>query len=75
MREKRNTYRVLVGKLEGKRSLGRSRCRWYDNVKMHYREVGSEGMVGLIWLRMGISGGLLRTLELTFRFCKMLGNS
>jgi hypothetical protein len=59
MREKRNTYRVLVGKPEGKKLLGRSRCKWYDNVKMYHREVGSDGMIGLMWLRMGTSGGLL----------------
>jgi hypothetical protein len=32
--EKRNAYRVLVGKPEGKRSLGRPRHRWEDNIKM-----------------------------------------
>jgi hypothetical protein len=34
MGEKRNAYRILVGKPEGKRSLGRPRCRWVDNIKM-----------------------------------------
>jgi hypothetical protein len=33
--ETRNSYRVLVGKPEGKRPLGRPRCRWEDNIKMH----------------------------------------
>jgi hypothetical protein len=33
----KSTYRVLVGKLEGKRPLGRSRCLWVDNVKMDPR--------------------------------------
>jgi hypothetical protein len=32
--EKRNAYRALVGKLEGKRLLGRRICRWMDNIKM-----------------------------------------
>jgi hypothetical protein len=32
MREKRNAYRILVGKLEGKRPLGRPRHRWEDNI-------------------------------------------
>jgi hypothetical protein len=52
--EKRNAYRKLVGKLEGKRRIGRSRRRWVDNIKI-------AGMVwtGSIWLRIGISGGLL----------------
>jgi hypothetical protein len=40
MREKRNVYRVLVGKPEGKRHLGRPRRRWVDNIKMDIREIG-----------------------------------
>jgi hypothetical protein len=39
-REKRNACRILVGKPEGKRSLGRCRCRWEDNIKMDLREIG-----------------------------------
>jgi hypothetical protein len=35
MGEKRNAYRILVGKPEGKRSLGRPRCRWVDNIKTY----------------------------------------
>jgi hypothetical protein len=38
--EKRNTYRLLVGKPEGKRPLGRPRCRWVDNIRMDLAEVG-----------------------------------
>ena len=38
--ESRRVYRVLVGKLEGKRPLGRSRGRWEDNIKMDMQEVG-----------------------------------
>jgi hypothetical protein len=34
MGEKRNVYKLLVRKPEGKRPLGRSRCRWIDNIKM-----------------------------------------
>jgi hypothetical protein len=37
-------YRVLVGKLEGKRPLGRPRCRWEDNIRMDLQEVGCGGM-------------------------------
>jgi hypothetical protein len=38
--EKRNAYRILVGKPEGKRSLGRPIRRWEDNIKMDLREIG-----------------------------------
>jgi hypothetical protein len=37
--EKRNAYRLLVGKLEGKRPLGRPRRRWVDNIRMNLGEV------------------------------------
>jgi hypothetical protein len=36
--EKRNSYRLLVGRPEGKRPLGRPRCRWVDNIKMDLGE-------------------------------------
>jgi hypothetical protein len=41
--EKRNAYRILVGKPEGKRPLGRQRRRWVDNTKMNLREIGWGG--------------------------------
>jgi hypothetical protein len=40
MGEKRNVYRLLVGKPEGKRPLGRSRRRWINNIKMELLEIG-----------------------------------
>jgi hypothetical protein len=40
MGEKRNAYRLLVGKPEGKRPLGRPRRRWVDNIRMYLGEVG-----------------------------------
>jgi hypothetical protein len=40
MGEKSNVYRLLVGKPEGKRPLGRPRCRWLDNIKMDLLEIG-----------------------------------
>jgi hypothetical protein len=46
MGEKRNAYRILVGKPEGKRSLGRPRHRWLDDIKMDLREIGC-GWYGL----------------------------
>jgi hypothetical protein len=42
--EKRNVYKMLVGKPEGKRSLGRPRRRWVDNIKMDLREIRWGGM-------------------------------
>jgi hypothetical protein len=40
--EGRGVYRVSVGKPEGKRPLGRPRCRWEDNIKMDLRETGID---------------------------------
>jgi hypothetical protein len=37
--EKRNTYRILVGKPDGKRPLVRPRRRWVDNIKMYLKEI------------------------------------
>ena len=44
MGERRGLYRVLVGRPEGKRQLGRPRRRWEDNIKMDLQEVGCGGM-------------------------------
>jgi transcription termination factor 2 len=43
MRERRNAYRILVGKPEEKRALGRPRRRWVDNIKMDLGEIGWDG--------------------------------
>jgi hypothetical protein len=56
MGEGRVACRILVGRPEGKRPLGRPRRRWEDNIKMDLQEVG---WTGLIWLRIGTGGGLL----------------
>jgi hypothetical protein len=40
MGEKRNAYRILVGKPEGRRPLGRPRHRWVDNVRMDFEKMG-----------------------------------
>jgi hypothetical protein len=42
MGEERGVHRVLVGKPEGKRPLGRPRCRWEGNIKMDFQEVGGS---------------------------------
>jgi hypothetical protein len=55
----RTAERILVGKPEGKRKLGRSRRRCEDNIKMDLRKLGYVVLTGLIWLRIGTSGGLL----------------
>jgi hypothetical protein len=49
MREGRRVYRVLVGKPEGKRPLGRPRRRWEDNIKPDLREIGIDGAN---WIRL-----------------------
>jgi hypothetical protein len=49
MGETRNAYRILMGKPEGKRPLGRPRRRWVDNIKMDLREIGWGGMN---WIRL-----------------------
>jgi len=49
MGERRGVDRVLVGKPEGKRPLGRPRRRWDDNIEMELQEVGC-GVMGLIEL-------------------------
>jgi hypothetical protein len=55
MGEGRGVYRVMVGRPEGKRPLGRPRRRWEDNIKMDLQEVG----IGWRWLRIGTGGGHL----------------
>jgi len=55
-------YRVLVGKSEGKRPLGRPRRRWYDNIKMDFQEVGCEGMD---WIELAQDRDRWRTLVKT----------
>jgi hypothetical protein len=49
MGEGRGVCRVSVGRPEGKRSMGRPRRRWEDNIKMYLREIGIDGAN---WIRM-----------------------
>ena len=58
MRE-RSVYRVLVWKPEGKRSLGRPKRRWEDNIKMIFRNWDVGVWTGSSWLRIWTGGGLL----------------
>jgi hypothetical protein len=55
--QKRNAHRVLVGKHEGMRPLGRRKLRSVDNIKVDLSE--GRTWTGLIWLKIGISDGLL----------------
>ena len=57
MEDRRDIYRVLMEKREGKRPLGRSGVRWEDNIKTDLQEVGV--WTGLIWYRLGAGGGHL----------------
>ena len=57
--EWRGVHRVLVGKPEGKRPLGRPRRRWEDNIKMDLQEVGGSCGDWRSWLRIGAGGGRL----------------
>jgi hypothetical protein len=53
--ERRNVYKVLVGKPEGKRSLGRPKCRWEDKIKNHLHEVGCGAMD---WIELAQDRGM-----------------
>jgi hypothetical protein len=62
MGEKRNAYRLLVGKPEGKRPLGRPRRRWMANIRMDLGEVRwGDGVMwaGLVWLKIGTGAEFL----------------
>jgi len=57
--EGRGVYRVLVGKPEGKRPLGRTRRRWEDKIKIDLQEVGC---VGMAWIELAQDRDRLRAL-------------
>jgi hypothetical protein len=59
MGKRRGAYRVLVRKSDRRRSRGRPRLRWEDNIKIDPREFGWGAWTGFIWLRIGTGGGLL----------------
>jgi hypothetical protein len=50
MRANKTAYRILVGKPEGKRLLGRPRCRWVDNVK---KDLGEIEWLDMDWIDLG----------------------
>jgi hypothetical protein len=51
--------KLLVGKPEGKRPLGRPRRRWVDNIRMDLGELGLGDVDWMVWLRIGTGGELL----------------
>ena len=53
MGKERGVYRVLMGKPDGRRPLGRPRRRWVDNIRMDLQEVGCEYTYGLDWAGPG----------------------
>jgi hypothetical protein len=57
LEEGRGVYRVLVGRSEGKRLLGRPRRRWEDNIKLDLREIGIDGAN---WIQLSEDRVLLR---------------
>ena len=58
-RERRGTYRVMVGKPEGKTPLGKHKSRWEDNIKIDIKEVGQGAWIGLVWFIIETSSELL----------------
>jgi hypothetical protein len=55
--KRRVSYRILMGRHEGRRPLGRPNNRWEDNIKMGLQEVGGRTWNRLIWLRIGKGAG------------------
>jgi len=64
MGEERGVYRVLVGKPEGRRPLGRPRHRWVDNIRMDLQEVGCGYVV---WIELTQDGDRWRTFVMNLR--------
>ena len=55
MEEGRSAFKILTGKPTGKRTLGRPRRRWEENIRMNLQEIGNNTRNWWIWLRIGIS--------------------
>ena len=72
MGEERGVYRVLVGKPEGRRPLGRPRCRWMDNIRMDLQEVGCGYMD---WIGLDQDRDRWRTLVSTVMNLRFLWNA
>jgi hypothetical protein len=59
MGEERKLYKVLVGRPEGKRPLGRPRYRWEDGIRMYLGEIDRDMWSGLNWLKLEAGSRLL----------------
>jgi hypothetical protein len=67
MGENRNLYKILVGRPEGKRPLGRTTCKWVDNIKM---DVGEVGWGGIDWIDVAQDRGNWRAIvETVMNIC------
>jgi hypothetical protein len=55
----RKVYKILVGKPEGKRPLGRPRRRWEDGIRMDLRTIGWGAWIGFDWLIIGTVGEIM----------------
>jgi hypothetical protein len=74
MGEKRNAYRLMVGKPERKRSLGRPRRRWVNNIKIDLLEIGWGGVDRIGLAQDRDNWRVLVNAVMNFGFHKMLGN-
>jgi hypothetical protein len=59
MCEMKNAYKNLAGKPKGKRPLERRRRRWNTAIEMDVRDIGVRVWIGLMWVKLETSGGLL----------------
>jgi hypothetical protein len=75
MGQKKNVYRILVGKPEGKGPLGRPRRRWVYNINMKFREIEWDRMVWIDLAKEGDQWRALLNTAINLRVPKMLGNS
>jgi hypothetical protein len=73
MGEGRGIYRVLVGRPEGKKPLGRPRCRWEDNIKMDLRKMGIDGMNWIQLAQDRVQWRALVNTVMNLRFHKKAG--
>jgi hypothetical protein len=71
MWEKINVWRVLVGKPDGRKRLGKFRRRWEDNTEMILQKWDGEAWTGMIWLSIGTRDGHVKSRQGTFGSCKV----